>query len=119
MTAIDPPNRGRALTPDQIKAAALMATGASGAEIARAVGVRPETVSRWRRNPVFIGELQRLVLLASNGTPRERVEALMPRALDALQDVLTNTRPGALAVRVEAAKALLYFAAALTQAERQ
>ena len=83
-----------------------MATGATGAEIARAVGVPPETVSRWRRNPVFIGELQRLVLLASNGTPRERVEALIPRALDCLQDVLTDTKPGYLPLRIEAAKAV-------------
>ena len=105
----DPP---RPLTPQQLEAARHLVRGASGAEAAAAANVRPETISRWRRDPAFISELRRLVELAEHGDTRARVEALTPKALDALTDALASTR-APLALRVEAAAALLAFAASI------
>ena len=103
----------KSLTPNQIRAAALMVEGLSGVAIAGALGIRAETVSRWKRAPAFAAEVRRLVDTAQNGTPRERTAALLPRAFDALQDALDDSRPVALSLRVSAAAALLNFAAAL------
>ncbi len=102
----------RPLTPQQLEAARHLARGATGADAARAVGVRPETVSHWRRVPGFDEELRRLVALAETGDTRARVEALTPKALDALQAALTEPT-AAPAVKIAAADALLRFAAAI------
>jgi hypothetical protein len=103
----------RALTPYQLKAARLLVQGKSGAETARAVGVRAETVSNWKRAPAFAAELRRLVDLAADGDTQARLHALTPKALDALQAALTDDRPAALHLRLTAAAALLHFAAAI------
>ena len=102
----------RPLTPDQIRAARMLADGWTGARTARALDVRPETVSRWNRNPVFRAELGRALELAHRGDTRQRVEALTGPALDALASVLAL--PHAIpALRIQAAAALLHFAAAI------
>jgi hypothetical protein len=101
----------RPLTAAQLKAARLLAEGANGITTAAAVGVRPETLSRWHRLPAFAAELRRLVERAHGATTTERVEALTGPALDVLERVvLANTAPDPL--RVHAA-ALLAFAASI------
>lgn len=105
------PRAPRPLTPQQLDAARHLARGASGVETARAVKVRPETISAWRRFPAFAAELARLIELAQQGTARERAEALAPRALDALQRALTDERADPRA-KIAAADALLRFLAA-------
>ena len=99
------------LTAQQLNAARVLARGESGAAAARAVGVRPETVSRWRQSPTFTAELRRLVELAEQGSARQRAAALLPAALDVVQDALLE--PGwSPSFRIAAATALLNFAAA-------
>ena len=95
----------------------MLVEGATGVEIARTLGIRVETISRWKRAPAFAAEVERLVRVARNGTPLERAGALLPFALDVLQDALTDSRPIALSLRVTAAAALLNFAAALGERE--
>ena len=101
----------RPLTALQLEAARHLARGRTGAETAAAVGIRPETVSRWRQLPAFALELRRLVEVAEVGDPAARVEALIRPALDTLQAVLTDPH-AARPAKIAAASALLSFAAA-------
>lgn len=102
--------QAKPLTATQLRAARLLARGATGIETARVLDIAPETVSRWRREPAFTAELRRAIELGKDGDPRTRVEALTPRALDALEAVLTNAKTDP-ALKVRAAEVLLSFAA--------
>lgn len=42
------------LKPTQIRAAALLVMGKKACDVAKEVGVTPETISAWRRNPEFV-----------------------------------------------------------------
>jgi hypothetical protein len=100
----------RPLSSKQLDAARHLARGRTGTQAAAAVGVRPETLSRWRQTPAFAAELRRLAELAEQGDARARAEALTRPALDVLQATLTDRRAPQ-ALRVEAAAAVLRFAA--------
>lgn len=102
----------RPLSPIQIKAAGLLARGWTGVKTARELGIRPETVSRWQSRPEFRAEMRRVLELAQAGDTRKRVVALTGPALDVLAAVLASQRAG-MELRVEAAAALLGFAAAI------
>ena len=45
------------LTPEQLNAIDLLILGKTDREVAEAVGVRRETVTKWHKNPFFIAEL--------------------------------------------------------------
>lgn len=111
-------NPPRPLTANQLRAARMLARGATGKATAAAVGVTPETISHWRQNPAFNAEIQRAVDLAKDGDPRTRADALAPRALDALASVLTNNRADQ-GLRVQAAAAILAFIAAPRRPDTQ
>jgi hypothetical protein len=100
------------LTPAQLRAAALAVRGVPGVQIAATIGVRPETVSRWKALPQFQAEIGRLVELGRKGDLSARAEALAGPALDALAAALGSHR-STVEVRVQAASALLAFAAVL------
>jgi hypothetical protein len=101
----------RPLSPIKIRAARLLAQGETGLETARILETRPETVSRWHRDPAFIAEIRRLADLVKDGDPGIRVEALIPRALDVLGDVMSDARADQF-LKIQAAQALLSFAVA-------
>lgn len=78
------------LTDQQHAAIELLITGVAGSEVARAVGVNPSTVSRWRRNdPQFIAALEsarREVF----GEARDRLASLAADAVGVLGDVVKD-----------------------------
>ena len=51
------PNKARKLKERQSIAVDMLAGGFTGREVAIRLGVREETISRWRNNPVFIAAL--------------------------------------------------------------
>ena len=52
------------LTPRQIAAARLLALGRTGRAVARELGLEEHTITRWRRLPAFLRELDRQQNLA-------------------------------------------------------
>lgn len=53
-------NETEPLSPSQGQAVLLLASGRTGRQVADTVGVTPETVSRWRKQPSFEAELNRI-----------------------------------------------------------
>jgi hypothetical protein len=78
------------LSPKQLLAARLAAQGKSGGQIATACGVRPETVSRWRKLPAWVRAVDEAVgdggatLSAELADYNGAVAALVWKALDVL-----------------------------------
>lgn len=75
----------RGLTLKQENAIDMLVTGATNSEVAEAVGVNRVTVTRWRLyDPRFEAELntRRKALW---GSAVDRLRALLPRAIDALE----------------------------------
>ena len=82
-------NRKMKLSPKQQKAITLLASGTSKRETAEAVGVTPQTISEWHRNPDFQAArnaLQRDQLDAA----RTHLQALAKDAASTLSDVMRN-----------------------------
>jgi len=75
------------LKPAQLSAATHLASGSTGVQAAKLVGVTAETVSRWRKDPQFRAHLNALKgeALASD---RERLRSLRGKALDSLAELL-------------------------------
>lgn len=98
-----------ALTPRQLEAAALLASGKGVRETAEAIGVRPETVSRWRRIPGFADaeavELNGELDQATRDWRKETHDAMWS-ALFVLMDELRSSNPRQ---RVSAAAALFKY----------
>jgi hypothetical protein len=93
------------LTVKQQNAIDMLVTGGTDAETADAVGVNRVTVTRWRLyDPEFEAELNRR-RAAVSGTAVDRLRALLPRALDALEAELDGGR-----YRVRAAVSVLLLA---------
>jgi hypothetical protein len=83
--------RQRGLTIEQRNAIDLLVTGKTDTETADAVGVHRVTVTKWRNgDPWFQAELnrRRQEIWAAAG---ERLRALLPKAIDALEGDLSNT----------------------------
>jgi hypothetical protein len=78
------------MTPEQEAAADLIAVGKTDAEVASAVGCHWVTVTRWRlRDPVFqagVNRRRREVF----GASLDRLRALVPKALDVLENRLES-----------------------------
>lgn len=92
------------LNPKQIAAAYFLAKGDKACEAASKVGVAPETISAWRRNPTF----QEYCAFTRKEVLNEyidRLRGLHDLALDALRKQLIDGKSEA--VRFRAAQAIL------------
>jgi hypothetical protein len=89
----------RGLTLPQQNAVDLLASGKNDTETAAAVGVNRVTVTRWRLyDPVFQAALNAL-RRETWGVSLERLRGLIPMALDALAEILSDAaHPGRLKV---------------------
>lgn len=77
------------LKENQLAAIALLLTGMRAKEVAEKVDVAAETISRWRRDPNFISELNRLQVDIHDDA-RLYIRALLPEATKALAGILNN-----------------------------
>ena len=78
----------RTLNPKQAAAVELVAVGKRDTEVAEAVGVTRQTVNAWRKwHPEFEAELNRRRAEVW-GASADRLRALLPRALDILEQKL-------------------------------
>ena len=87
------------ITPNQLRALPLLATGMSGAEVAKAVGVKPSTVSGWLHHcPDFMAELDR----CREQVIREAMDQLggtLTTAVRELHHVMTKSKNDALRLK--------------------
>ena len=79
------------LNPKQIKAAQQLATGKTAREAAKEVGCTPETISVWKRDPVFEALLNELKLDALNAA-RDGLRANAVEAVQCLQDLVRDSK---------------------------
>ena len=86
------PNNARKLKERQSIAVDMLAGGSTGRGVATRLGVREETVSRWRTNPVFIAALNQQLTEQRTATT-QKVRCLAERAMDNLETILDD--PGA------------------------
>ena len=75
------------LRPRQVRAAQMLIEGQRGKDVAAAVGVSPETVSRWKAQPEF-QEFTRLLLQDSVDAARLGLIALTGEAIGQLHNLL-------------------------------
>lgn len=82
----------RPLTPEQLNAVDLLATGATDAVVATAVGVHRVTVTKWRTSPTFLAALnrRRADLFAS---ATDTLRDLIPKALAVIGEALADADP--------------------------
>jgi hypothetical protein len=97
------------LTNQQQKGAELAAAGWSGVHIAEELGVRPETVSRWRKLPAWQAEVDR-ILFQARAELGGRIIELSQVALDEIEKLLRY--PHNASVRLRASVAMLQIAQA-------
>ncbi|HZZ43137.1 MAG TPA: hypothetical protein VFE58_09375 [Tepidisphaeraceae bacterium] len=84
-TPIQPPPTANLLTTRQLNAIPLILAGQSDSDVAESVGVRRESVNRWRnQHPRFIAELNRQRHLLHSATA-DRYHALLLQAMDVLE----------------------------------
>lgn len=77
------------LSINQLKAIGLLITGRTCTRVAVDLGVSRETVSRWKKNPHFIAEMNREqgeMLLAA----RNRLQQMLTKAIDVIENNLDN-----------------------------
>jgi len=77
------------LKENQLLAAQLLALGKTGREAAEAAGVTEETISRWRKNCDFDVYLKAL-MVDLHETARMRLQALMQKAVDAIESSIDD-----------------------------
>ena len=78
------PNKARKLKERQSIAVDMLAGGSTGREVAIRLGVREETISRWRNNPVFIAALNQQLTEQRTATA-QKLRRLAVRAMDNLE----------------------------------
>ncbi|MFZ5756934.1 MAG: hypothetical protein ACOY3X_08535 [Pseudomonadota bacterium] len=101
----------KALTENQYKAATMLAEGRKSCDVAKEIGVTPETISHWKLMPAFDAYRSELQRQAVNECI-ERIRALHGLALDTLEDQMkSSTSPAA---RVRAAQVLLQYGSSLS-----
>lgn len=79
----------RELRPRQVLAARMLIEGRLGKDVAAAIGVSPETVSRWKAQPEF-QEFTRLLLQDSVDAARLGLVALTGEAIGQLHNLLNS-----------------------------
>ena len=80
-----------ALTPKQETAAVLIASGKSCRDTAKDIGIKPETISQWRKNPYFEALVNELKMEALEGA-REQLRNLSAEAVSGLKDLMENSK---------------------------
>lgn len=95
------------LKDNQIQAARLLASGVKSIDVAKQLGVTPETVSRWRRSIEFQAQINE-VQADAHDDALNVLRSLSFNALSVLQEQLTNTDAPP-KVRLDAAQAVLRF----------
>ena len=88
------------LTPRQIQAASLIASGQSQRQVAKAVGVSYQTVNVWAQTPDFRAQVQ-AILGDAHQTTATMLEGQRMRAMEVLANLLENASP---AIRLQAVK---------------
>ena len=79
-----------AVTPQQWHAVRLLVSGRRGVEVATEVGVSPETLSRWRHNPMFAACLN-LALRESYAATVGELRGVAQDAVSVLRESLNST----------------------------
>ena len=77
------------LTANQNKALALLATGQSVEEISNSLGIHRSTLWRWRQDPQFIAEWNKLIYETKEVQERALLE-MQAKAISALGDCLNS-----------------------------
>lgn len=83
-------NSAPEFTPDQLRAAKLLAGGTAVAIVARSLLLESMTIASWLAIPKFKDEIKVQQELLFGKDTRKRIEALGPRAVDAIEDVMDS-----------------------------
>ena len=79
------------LSPQQVKAITLLAMGKSSKEVAKDLGVSPQSVCKWRKSPHFQAQLNTLKWEALNSA-RDLLRAAAKDAVVGLVDTAKNSK---------------------------
>jgi len=91
------------LTPDQLVAVDILATGGSLDDVQKATGVEAETVRDWETDPVFVAAVN-VRTNEARDAHLVRLRAMVPAALEALEGLIDSPDP---AVRLRVASYVL------------
>ncbi len=105
------------LNPNQLQAVTLLASGVSSSAIADQLKVTRETVSRWRAQPEFQDELDRLLFEARRDA-QERLLALSGLAVETIEKLLRSPQ-GPIREKVSASFRVLRLVADLKLKPRE
>lgn len=91
------------LTPRQLQAAQILASGKSQAHAAKAVGVTPQTMNAWFKKPEFMEEVADIVRGVRESTD-VALQAQRTRAVEVMAELLETSPP---AVKLQAARTVI------------
>lgn len=94
-----------ALSPDQMRGIELLLAGKTVTDVANILGKDRKTIYRWRQNPYFSAELNRMQGELLEGT-RSRLRGLAGKAIDVIDRHLDE---GSLKAAVELMKAISFY----------
>ena len=77
------------LNENQLLAVQLVAQGRSGREIAKQLSVTEETISRWKKQPIFIASVNEILGQLSEGI-QQKMRNLVFQALEILETELSD-----------------------------
>ena len=77
------------LNENQLLAVQLVAQGRSGREIAKQLSVTEETISRWKKQPIFIASVNEILGQLSDGI-QQKMRNLIFQALEILETELSD-----------------------------
>ena len=77
------------LNENQLLAVQLVAQGKSGREIAKQLSVTEETISRWKKQPIFIASVNEILGQLSDGI-QQKMRNLIFQALEILETELSD-----------------------------
>ena len=77
------------LNENQLLAVQLVAQGRSGREIAKQLSVTEETISRWKKQPIFIASVNEILGQLSEGI-QQKMRSLIFQALEILETELSD-----------------------------
>ena len=77
------------LNENQLLAVQLVAQGRSGREIAKQLSVTEETISRWKKQPIFIASVNEILGQLSEGI-QQKMRNLIFQALEILETELSD-----------------------------
>jgi DNA-binding transcriptional regulator YdaS (Cro superfamily) len=97
-----PPNATAMLTPKKSKAVQLIARGCPRKDVAAQIGVDPATLSRWRRDPVFRKEIERLIGLSEDEST-QAMRGIRLAAVERLSSLIDSAQPSVALRAVELA----------------